>query len=196
MHETSLQLDKNADWLENVNRVVSPNCDARPEGAGIDLLVIHGISLPPGEYGGGYIDQLFTNTLPKDGHPYFREVSDLRVSSHLMIDRRGRITQYVPFSSRAWHAGRSVFNGREECNDYSIGIELEGCDDTPYTREQYRALAAVTWLLMSHWPAIKKDHIVGHCDIAPGRKTDPGPAFDWKAFFELLEDESGNGDRI
>ncbi|HSR61950.1 MAG TPA: 1,6-anhydro-N-acetylmuramyl-L-alanine amidase AmpD [Gammaproteobacteria bacterium] len=191
-----MQLDKNAEWLENVNRVVSPNCDARPDGAGIDLLVIHSISLPPGEYGGSYIDQLFTNTLSKEEHPYFAQVADLRVSSHLMINRRGRITQYVPFSSRAWHVGRSAFNGREECNDYSIGIELEGCDDTPYTREQYRVLAAVTRLLMSNWPAIKKDHIVGHCDIAPGRKTDPGPAFDWKAFFKLLDDESGNGDRI
>lgn len=183
----SLILDAKKQWLNNVRRVASPNCDERPGGCEIDLLVIHGISLPPQQYGGGYVDQLFTNTLDPEEHPYFAEIIELRVSAHLLIDRKGGLTQYVPFDQRAWHAGKSEFQGREVCNDFSIGIELEGCDEQPYEREQYQALARVAGLLRENWPGISKDRIVGHCDIAPGRKTDPGPAFDWPYFFSLID---------
>lgn len=164
----------------------SPNCDARPEHAEIDLLVIHGISLPPGQFGGSYIDQLFTNSLDENEHEYFREIRGLRVSAHVLIDRQGRLTQYVPFSRRAWHAGASCFGDRAGCNDFSIGIELEGCDDEPYEPIQYECLAAVVSALREHWPGISRDRIVGHCHIAPERKTDPGPAFDWDLFFRIL----------
>lgn len=180
-------LDNAKEWLSNVRRVVSPNCDARPENTGVSLIVIHGISLPPRCYGEGYIDQLFTNTLDPHGHAYFREICSLRVSAHLLIDRRGELTQYVPFSMRAWHAGVSSFDGCPACNDYSIGIELEGCDDDPYESAQYQTLAAVVKGLRLAWPAITRDRIVGHSDIAPGRKTDPGPAFDREYFYKLLD---------
>ena len=168
---------------------MSPNHDDRPEGTVIDLLVIHGISLPPGEFGGPYIDQLFTNQLNANDHPYFSEIVDLQVSAHIFIDRDGDITQYVPFDKRAWHAGSSEFQGRACCNDFSIGIELEGDDEQPYTKAQYWSLVELTVLLKSHWPEITNDHIVGHCQIAPGRKTDPGPAFDWKNYYDLLEQQ-------
>lgn len=176
------QLDRAGHWLRNVRRVISPNRDARPGDAGISLVVLHGISLPPGEYGGGWIDRLFTNTLDPAAHPYFREIAALRVSAHLLIDRRGRVTQYVPFHERAWHAGESEFCGRRACNDFSIGIELEGTDHEPYESIQYRSAAGIVRLLMQRWPAIGAANIVGHSDIAPGRKTDPGPAFDWAGF--------------
>lgn len=185
-----LQLDQDAFWFEGVRKVTSPNCDERPGDTEIDLLVIHGISLPPGEYGGPHIDQLFTNTLSPQAHPYFSEITGLKVSTHVLIDRHGEFTQYVPFNKRAWHAGESEFKDRCECNDFSIGVELEGCDDLPYTEDQYQALVKVTHLLMTHWPAITKDHIVGHSQIAPGRKTDPGPAFDWNYYFNLLDENT------
>lgn len=181
-----MELDDNGDWIRNVRCVPSPNCDARPDNEIIDLLVIHGISLPPKEYGGPYIDQLFTNSLDANAHDYFREICDLCVSAHALIDRRGGVTQYVPFSRRAWHAGASCFGGRGGCNDFSIGIELEGSDDEPYEPEQYERLAEVVNMLRKHWPGITHDRIVGHCHIAPDRKTDPGPAFDWDAFFRIL----------
>lgn len=181
-----LELEDNDNWLANARRVVSPNCDVRPEGCGIDLVVIHGISLPPGQYGGPYIDQLFTNALDTGEHEYFRKIKTLRVSAHLLIDRLGNITQYVPFSMRAWHAGESLFCGRAFCNDFSIGIELEGCDEAPYEIGQYRTLSEVVSTLQEHWPGITRERIVGHSDIAPERKTDPGPAFDWGYFFQLL----------
>lgn len=183
----SLLLDSRKQWLHKVRRVESPNCDARPEGSSISLIVVHGISLPPRCYGDGYIDQLFTNSLDPDEHPYFRDISSLRVSAHLLIDRSGDLTQYVPFHLRAWHAGVSSFEGCPACNDYSIGIELEGCDDDAYTPAQYQTLAAVAKTLMAAWPAITGDRITGHSDIAPGRKTDPGPAFDWEYFYKLLD---------
>jgi AmpD protein len=182
-----ITIDAKQQWLEPVKRLPSPNCDARPVGTVIDLLVIHNISLPPGEFGGGYIDQLFTNCLDPDEHDYFSEVACLRVSSHLLIDRRGNITQFVPFHRRAWHAGESEFCGCTSCNDFSIGIELEGCDEDPYTTEQYQTLALTTRLLQEQWQGIKKDRIVGHSEIAPGRKTDPGPAFDWDLYFSLVD---------
>ncbi|RMG27936.1 MAG: 1,6-anhydro-N-acetylmuramyl-L-alanine amidase AmpD [Gammaproteobacteria bacterium] len=174
-------------WHPRARRVPSPNQDARPAGMRPSLLVIHGISLPPGEFGGPWIDALFTNRLDPTAHPYFREIAHLRVSAHLLIDRRGHLTQYVPFERRAWHAGRSRFGAHEGCNDFSIGIELEGTDEVPYTDEQYGCLAEVTRWLMARYPDIVPERIVGHSDIAPGRKTDPGPAFDWVRYRALLE---------
>jgi AmpD protein len=182
----AVELDLKKQWIRNVRRVKSPNCDQRPEHAEISLIVIHAISLPPQHYGGNYIDKLFTNSLDPEQHPYFREIEHLRVSSHLLIDRRGALTQFVPFNLRAWHAGISEFQGCSGCNNFSIGIELEGCDTEPYEMSQYQKLAAVVKLLMNHWPHISNERIVGHCDIAPGRKTDPGPAFDWEYFYNCL----------
>lgn len=174
-------------WLTAVRRVPSPNCDERPAGTVIDLLVIHGISLPPGEFGGSWIDELFTNRLDPAAHPYFDEIAGLEVSAHVLIRREGELVQYVPFDKRAWHAGRSCFAGRERCNDFAIGIELEGADDVPYEPVQYEKLALVTAALRRAYPGITDERIVGHSDIAPGRKTDPGPAFDWSVYRSMLE---------
>ena len=171
------QIDKHA-WWPGARVVPSPNCDERPEGE-ISLIVIHGISLPPGQYGGPWIDALFTNTLDADAHPFFAEISDLRVSSHFLIRRDGELVQYVPLHKRAWHAGRSCFRGRSRCNDFSIGIELEGCDEQPYEEAQYESLLTLLPALMARYPAITAENIVGHCHIAPDRKTDPGPSFEW-----------------
>ena len=157
----------------------SPNCDARPDDTPVDLLVVHAISLPPGEFGGPWIDALFMNRLPPDLHPYFAEVHALRVSAHLLIDRAGRAVQYVPLTRRAWHAGQSCFEGRERCNDFSIGIELEGLPGQPFTDAQYATLAALVEILRAAFPGITAERVVGHSDIAPGRKEDPGPRFDW-----------------
>jgi len=174
-------------WLENARRVLSPNADERPCGEQVSLIVVHGISLPPGKYGGGWIDALFTNTLDEQVHPYFQSIGELRVSAHVMIDRSGAINQYVSFDRRAWHAGVSCFQERECCNDFSVGIELEGCDDELYEMAQYEALAAVVSALLALYPGISRQAIVGHCDIAPGRKSDPGVAFDWDKFNYLLD---------
>lgn len=165
-------------WLSDVRRCPSPNQNERPAGVPASLLVVHGISLPPGEFGGPFIDALFTNTLNPDLHPYFREIAALTVSAHLLVRRDGEVVQYVPFDRRAWHAGRSCYGGRENCNDFSIGIELEGTDEIPYTQQQYDALARVLGVLEQAYPATR-GHLAGHSDIAPGRKTDPGPSFDW-----------------
>lgn len=173
-------------WLVPVRRQLSPNYDERPEGTTAELLVIHGISLPPGEFGGPWIDALFTNCLDPATHDYFREIHTMRVSAHVLIRRDGEVVQYVSFDHRAWHAGVSSFAGRERCNDFSVGIELEGCDERPYSDAQYASLAAVTRALMRHYPAIDLARIVGHSDIAPGRKTDPGPCFDWPGYRTLL----------
>lgn len=164
----------------------SPNQDARPENTDIELLVIHNISLPPGEYGSSAIRQFFLNELDSDSHPFFSEIADLRVSAHLLIDRAGKITQFVPFGNRAWHAGESQYCGRSKCNDYSIGIELEGTDFEAFTESQYASLERVTKLLLSVYPGMSKDKIVGHSDIAPNRKTDPGPCFDWDRYRRSL----------
>ncbi len=174
-------------WLTTVNRRLSPNCDSRPLDTKIDLLVIHHISLPPGEFGGDWIDALFLNQLDASVHPFFMTIATLRVSAHVLIQRDGQLTQYVPFSQRAWHAGISSFQGRERCNDYSIGIELEGTDSVAFTASQYQALAHCTRLLQQVYPAITLARIVGHSDIAPGRKTDPGPYFDWQHYRSLLK---------
>lgn len=181
-----MSMDINEDWLSQARRVCSPNYDQRPEGAAISLIVVHGISLPPGEFGGPYIDQLFSNCLDPEAHPYFRDIAGLQVSSHLLIRRDGEVVQYVPFHLRAWHAGQSCYQGRERCNDFSIGIELEGCDDQPYDDRQYQRLSEVVELLCAHFPLLDKTRIARHSDIAPGRKTDPGPAFDWPRFLSML----------
>lgn len=181
-----MQIDAQTGLLTYARSVPSPNYDERPENTEIDLLVVHGISLPPGEFGTTYIDDLFTNTLDPTKHPFFQEILGLEVSSHCLIQRDGTITQYVPFVKRAWHAGLSIFEGREDCNNFSIGIELEGTDTIPYAKLQYLALARLVALLQTLHPKITGDRIVGHSTIAPGRKTDPGPAFDWKLFSKLL----------
>ena len=175
----SLSIISPAGWLSDVRQQSSPNCDPRPGAVQPELIVIHGISLPPGRYGGPWIDRLFTNTLPSEADPYFATIQDLRVSSHVLIARDGALTQYVPFSLRAWHAGASTWCGRKDCNDFSIGIELEGTDDEPYDDRQYPVLAALIASLQQAYPALASGAIAGHSDIAPGRKSDPGPAFDW-----------------
>lgn len=179
------------DQLPDARQVPSPNCDERPCDCAIELIVIHGISLPPGNYGGPEIDQLFTNCLDPDAHPYFAEMAHLKVSSHLLIRRDGEVIQYVPFSKRAWHAGDSCYAGRDACNDFSIGIELEGQDEESYTAEQYERLADVVNRLLAMYPQLSPDSITGHSDIAPERKTDPGPAFDWAQFRRLLATQHG-----
>ena len=162
-----------------VKQVLSPFFDERPAGVVPDLIVLHGISLPPGEFGGPWIARLFTGNLPADAHPEFRERAGLRVSAHVLIRRDGQPVQFVPFGARAWHAGRSSWQGRDACNDYSIGIECEGTDEQPYEDAQYAALRALLPLLLEAYPKITPDRIVGHSDVAPGRKTDPGQSFDW-----------------
>jgi len=174
-------------WLAAARRVVSPNCDARPAGVAVDTLVVHGITLPPGRFGHGQVDALFTNRLDRAVHPFYEEINGLRVSAHVLIERTGALTQYVSFDARAWHAGRSYFDGREAVNDFAIGVELEGTDHCPYAPAQYRALADLAAGLMANYVALAPERIVGHSDIAPGRKTDPGPAFDWPLFRALME---------
>lgn len=164
----------------------SPNQDERPPGCEPELIVIHGISLPPGEFGGPFIEQFFSNRLPTDAHPYFAEIAGMEVSAHALIRRDGRLVQFVPFCRRAWHAGASSWCGREGCNDFSVGIELEGADDIPYTDQQYRCLAALIRSLRRSYPGLGGAEILGHSDIAPGRKTDPGEAFDWSRLDALL----------
>ncbi|ORU91513.1 MAG: N-acetyl-anhydromuranmyl-L-alanine amidase [Cycloclasticus sp. symbiont of Bathymodiolus heckerae] len=164
----------------------SPNQNGRPDSNDIHLIIVHGISLPPEEFGGSCIDDFFLNQLDPTQHSYFEEIHQLKVSSHLLIRRDGSITQYVPFHHRAWHAGVSCHNGKENCNDFSIGIELEGADHILYTEEQYLELSRCCDSLIEHYPALSKEAIVGHCDIAPGRKTDPGESFDWTKFRSLL----------
>ena len=173
-------------WLAAARRVASPNCSARPSGTEPSLLVIHNISLPPGRFGGPHIDELFCNRLDPAADPYFATICALRVSAHLLIRRDGELVQYVPFDRMAWHAGRSQYAGREACNAFSIGIELEGTDDQPFAEAQYSALVTVTQALLANYPSLHRDHIVGHADIAPGRKTDPGPCFDWARYRAAL----------
>lgn len=180
------------DWLPGARRVLSPNCDDRPADCAIELIVVHGISLPPGRYGGPEIDQLFTNTLDTGADPYFAALAGLKVSSHLLIRRDGELVQYVPFSKRAWHAGESCYQGRIACNDFSIGIELEGQDDEAYDARQYARLAETVATLCALFPGLDASAITGHADIAPGRKTDPGAAFDWQHLAALLRQAQDN----
>jgi AmpD protein len=183
------RVDTGTGLLDWARQVPSPNCDDRPAGVEPDLIVVHGISLPPGEFDGPWIDLLFTNTLPRDAHPYFATVADLRVSAHLLIRRTGEVVQYVPFQRRAWHAGVSSWEGRERCNDFSIGIELEGTDHSPYESTQYAMLARVIVALCRSYPRLSPGRLVGHSDVAPGRKSDPGLSFDWPRLRSLVQFE-------
>ncbi len=176
--------------LDSARQCPSPNCDERPAGTDLSLLVVHGISLPPGEFGGPEIEQLFCNELDWDAHEYFDGIRGLEVSSHVLVRRDGEVVQFVPFRRRAWHAGASAFRGRTRCNDFSIGIELEGLDDVPYTDAQYAALSVLIVALIDRYPALSTRVIAGHCDIAPGRKSDPGPAFDWLRLYDSVMDNS------
>ena len=184
--DDNLSLDANKEWLEGVQRVSSPNHDERPPSNQPELVVVHSISLPEGEFGTPHVEALFCNCLDVAAHRSFPEIAALRVSAHALIRRDGALIQFVPFSKRAWHAGVSCFDGRDCCNDFSIGIELEGCDWEPFEEIQYRRLASLLRLLMDTWPLIDVGRIVGHSDIAPGRKTDPGPHFDWEKLRALL----------
>ena len=177
-----LQVDKVSGLLAGARYRPSPNFDARPAGVDIDSLVIHAIGMPPGEYGGTDIEQLFCNRLDFTRHPFYREIEGLTVSSHLLIRRDGQVVQFVSFNQRAWHAGASVLEGRTRVNDFSIGIELEGSEQGPFEEAQYRALVEVTRALRVAYPAIAPSRIVGHADIAPGRKTDPGVYFNWARY--------------
>jgi AmpD protein len=182
----SYSINTDTGLIEPARQCPSPNCDTRPDGASPELLVVHGISLPPGEFGGPEIELLFTNRLNWDAHPYFAGIRGLEVSAHLLIRRDGDLLQFVPFGQRAWHAGASSFRGRDCCNDYSIGIELEGEDEVPYTGAQYDVLVGVCRAIGSAYPSISGREIAAHSDIAPGRKTDPGPAFDWLRLYDGL----------
>jgi AmpD protein len=185
---TTRKLTLNADsgLIGGVAQVLSPHFDERPTGALPELIVVHGISVPPGEFGGPWIDRLFTGNLPADGHPAFAPIAAMRVSAHVLVRRDGSLRQYVPFGARAWHAGQSSYGGRPACNDFSIGIELEGTDELPYEAPQYESLAQLIRALCVAYPTLSPDRVVGHSDIAPGRKTDPGPAFDWQRLQALL----------
>jgi AmpD protein len=193
LRSAPLKIDSATGLLTGVRQVLSPHCDARPAGTVAELLVVHGISLPPGEFGGPWIDRLFTGTLPPEAHPFFRELAAARLSAHALVRRDGAIVQYVPFGQRAWHAGASQYRGRSTCNDFSVGVELEGTDDTPYTEAQYQQLAALAAALLAAYVSLSAEHIVGHSDIAPGRKTDPGAAFDWPRFRALLSERLAAG---
>ena len=181
-----MKINTETGLIENAHYTASPNTDDRPADEDIDLVVIHSISLPPGEYGGPWIEKLFTNTLPADEHPYFKEIHELKVSSHILIRRDGTVQQFVPFHQRAWHAGQSCYQGRETCNDFSIGIELEGTDDSEFEDIQYQQLAELIKTLDASYDKIDKNRLTGHSDIAPGRKTDPGTGFDWDKLKGLL----------
>lgn len=187
----SFSVDPASGTIDPATQRPSPNQDARPDAAEPDLVIIHGISLPPGEFGGPHIEDLFMNRLDPDAHPYFREIDGLAVSAHLLIRRDGEVIQFVPFNRRAWHAGASFFRGRDCCNDKSIGIELEGTDDTSYSDQQYSVLCRILGAIMETYPDITPFRIAGHCDVAPGRKSDPGPAFDWLRLYDGI----GNLDR-
>jgi len=187
MQSDDLTIDP-AGWCQQARRVPSPHYNERAAPDDISLLVVHGISLPPGQFGGPFIDDLFLGRLDPAAHPYFAGIYQLQVSAHCLIRRDGELVQYVPFGARAWHAGLSRWQGRAACNDFSIGIELEGTDQIPYTALQYARLAALSRAIATRYPAITPANMVGHCDIAPGRKTDPGPAFDWPRFRQLLAD--------
>jgi N-acetyl-anhydromuramoyl-L-alanine amidase len=186
MDQAAYRVNVTSGLISGARQVISPHCDDRPPNADIEMLVIHGISLPPGQFGGTGVEDFFLGRLQAEDHPYFASIAAQRVSAHLFIRRDGEVLQFVPFHRRAWHAGVSSFDGRVACNDFSIGVELEGCDDIPYSSHQYAALGPIARALMQVYPGIIPTRIVGHSDIAPGRKTDPGAAFDWRKFRSLL----------
>jgi len=182
----NLNIHVESGLIEGVRFIFSPNFDARPPGSGVDVLVIHAISLPPGQFGGPDIERLFCNALDSGLHPFYHEIEGLEVSAHVLIRRDGEIVQFVPLHARAWHAGESCCEGRTRVNDFSIGIEMEGSDEQPFEDAQYQALGAVTKAIMQAYPAITPARIFGHADVAPGRKTDPGPCFDWERYRRAL----------
>ncbi len=183
-----MHIDSATGLLRDVRQVLCVHCDARPAAMAPELIVVHGISLPPGEFGGPWIEQFFAGNLDAGAHPYFAEIAGQRVSAHVLIRRDGGPVQFVPFGERAWHAGASCWQGRDACNDFSVGVELEGTDDQPYDDAQYHALAALIAALCEAYPGLHRDNVVGHSDIAPGRKTDPGESFDWPRLRDLLRD--------
>lgn len=185
-----MRIEPGTGWLAGARRVPSPNRDRRPGGAVPELLVVHSICLPPGEFGGPWIERFFTNELDPDAHPYFSEIAGMRVSAHALVRRDGEVVQFVPFDERAWHAGESCWEGRSACNDFSVGVELEGSDDREFEPIQYERLALIARELERTYPAMDASRIVGHCDIAPGRKTDPGPHFDWDRLKRRISGES------
>lgn len=182
-----MTMDIRQHWLDDAERIPSPNCDLRPDDQDISLIVLHCISLPPGKFEDRFIHQFFCNRLQADDESYFKTIHQLKVSAHILINRQGIISQYVPFDKRAWHAGQSIYAGRSRCNDFSIGIELQGTETSPYTDQQYQQLAALIKALLMHYPGLSTSRITGHSDIAPGRKTDPGESFDWQRLYRLLE---------
>lgn len=190
--ESSSPLACQEGLLTGINYRASPNQDLRPNSDDISGIVIHNISLPPGEFGGGWVDDLFLNKLNPNAHPYFAQIAEMQVSAHLLIRRDGEIIQYVPFHHRAWHAGVSCWQGKERCNDFTIGIELEGCDEQTFEQQQYLALVEVIQCLCRTYPKITPKTIIGHQHIAPDRKTDPGPCFDWDYLLTLLSDDGSN----
>ncbi len=181
-----MRVDPSSHLIVGVRYVPSPNTDHRPDGCIPSLIVIHNISLPPNEFGGPYIEQLFTNQLDSNAHPYFASIAEQKVSAHALVCRDGSVVQFVPFNCRAWHAGISGYQGNSNCNDFSIGIELEGTDELPYKEVQYAVLATLVDVLRIAYPSLSKQRIVGHSDIAPQRKTDPGPSFEWQRLFNEL----------
>jgi AmpD protein len=186
-HSPPLAIDRGTGLLQGASYQPSPNRDFRPPGASLDLIVVHGISLPPGQFTGTFVEDFFHNRLEVALHPFFRTIESLRVSAHAYVRRDGRIVQFVPFHERAWHAGKSLYRYRDACNDFSVGIELEGSDDVAYEAAQYTMLAALILALRRAYPTIRADAIVGHSDIAPGRKTDPGPVFEWSDLRRRLD---------
>ena len=186
--QTQFKISPASGLIEPAVQRSSPNQDARPAGVGPELVVLHGISLPPGQFGGNEIEALFANTLDHDAHSYFDQIRGLQVSAHLLVRRDGTVIQFVPMTERAWHAGESRFRGDQQCNDYSIGIELEGEDETPYDDRQYTTLQAILQAIFDAYPRITAREVAGHCDIAPGRKSDPGPAFDWLRLYDGLSE--------
>lgn len=188
-----MEIDPASGRVRGARYAPSPHCDDRPGGAAPELIVVHGISLPPGEFGGDGVERLFAGTLDCDAHPYYARLRGLRVSAHAFIRRDGALLQFVPFRRRAWHAGESSWRGRARCNDFSVGIELEGADEVPYEAAQMRALAALIRALCAAYPSLDPARVVGHSDIAPGRRTDPGPAFDWALLRRLLGADFDSG---
>lgn len=188
MTASRIKLDIETGLASQARQCASPNFDRRPDDTEISLVVLHGISLPPGEFGGDEIEQFFCNCLNWEAHDYFEEIRDLIVSSHFLIRRDGELLQFVPTTRRAWHAGQSSYNGRSRCNDFSIGIELEGTDDIPYTDAQYDTLVPLISALIDAHPEVTANTIAGHSDISPGRKTDPGPVFDWLRLYDGVDD--------
>lgn len=184
--QTEFALEPLTGMLAGVRQVLSPFWDERPPGVPPELVIVHGISLPPGEFGGPWIDRLFSGNLDPSAHPYFAGLAGLKVSAHALVRRDGAVTQYVPFGARAWHAGVSSYAGRGACNDFSIGIELEGTDEQPYADAQYAVLAGLIRAACGAYPSLGRERVVGHSDVAPGRKSDPGTAFDWPRLRGLL----------